>query len=614
MTNTLNGRLKKQLDEIESAPINSTPPTLDSTPPTPVISNDDWSDATKDLLDSLPRVWTRGMLYFVVTFVSIVLPWAMLSKVDETGSARGRLEPFGATQRLDAPVAGTVTAVRVKEGETVKAGQLLLELDSDVLRTDFQQAQNKLEGQQNRLGQLQLLKNQIMLAISVQEQQNQAQQSEKIAQVNQAQQDLNSKQTAYNFQTEEQRAAVEQAQQNLDALKKAYNSQTQEKLAAFEQAQQNLDALKKAYNSQTEEKLAGVGQVQQTLSQSKNAFEFAKIRVKSDQIKFERYKQALEEGIISKDRFNEVEQALQASKQALSSAQSDISQAELRLKEQQNHYQNFIHQTQSDISQAQLRLKEQQSRYQNFIHQTQSDISQAQLRLKEQQSRYQNFIHQAKSDISQAQLRLKEQQSAYQSLIQAGKLAVLKTQEQLKDLQTQITTLQAEIAQIKTQIQSLKLQLEQRVLRAPVSGIIFQLPIQKAGAVVQPSQMVAEIAPQETPLVLKAQMATGESGLLREGMPVKMKFDAYPFQDYGILEGRLSKIAPSSKVTETSQGQIATYDLEISLNQTCIPSANQCIALTPGQTATAEVIVRQRRIIDFLLDPFKQLQKGGFKL
>jgi hemolysin D len=557
MTNTLNGRATNELNEIESDRI-------DSTSPTPVIATDDWSDATKELLDSLPRVWTRGMLYFLVAFVAIALPWAMLSKVDETGSAKGRLEPFGATQRLDAPVAGTVTAVKVKEGQIVKAGQLLLELDSDVLRTDFQQAQNKLEGQQNRLAQLQLLKNQIMLAISVQDRQNQAQQSEKIAQVNQAQQDLNSKQTAYNLQTEEKQSAVEQAQQNLDALKKAYNSQTEEKLAAL-------------------------GQVQQTLSQSKNAVEFAKIRVKSDQIKVERYKQALEEGIISKDRFSEVEQAGQESRRLLSSAQSDISQAELRLKEQQNHYQNFIHQAQSDISQAQLRLKE-------------------------QQSRYQNFIHQAQSDISQAQLRLKEQQSAYQSLIQTGKLAMLKTQEQLKDLQTQITTQQAEIAQTKTQIQSLKFQLEQRALRAPVSGTIFQLPIQKAGAVVQPSQMVAEIAPQGTPLVLKAQMATSESGLLREGMSVKIKFDAYPFQDYGIVEGRLSKIAPSSKVTETSQGQIATYDLVISLNKTCISFANQCIALTPGQTATAEVIVRQRRIVDFLFDPFKQLQQGGFKL
>ena len=48
--------------------------------------------------------------------------------------------------------------------------------------------------------------------------------------------------------------------------------------------------------------------------------------------------------------------------------------------------------------------------------------------------------------------------------------------------------------------------------------------------------------------------------------------------------------------------------------QTYIQSGNKRIALTPGQTATAEVIVRQRRIADFVLDPFKKLQKGGLKL
>ena len=524
----------------------------------------DWFYGTEQLLDALPRPWTRSLLYLTIGFAAIIIPWAMLSKVDETGSARGRIEPSGATQRLDAPVSGTVTAVRVKEGQSVKAGQPILELESDVLRTELQQGQNKLEGQQNRLAQLDLLNNQVMLSIRVQEQQNQAQASEKTAQVNQAQQDLNSKQTAHNLQLEEKQAAVEQAQQNLETLQKSYNSQTQEKLATFEQAQQ-------------------------TLYQSKKSLEFAKVRVESDRSKFERYKQALEEGIISKDRFGEVEQALQESRRLRSSAQSDISQAELRLKEQQKHYQNFIHQAKADIEQAQLRLKE-------------------------QQSRYQNFAHQAKADIEQAQLRLKEQQSAYQSLIQSGKLAVLKSQEQLKDLETQATTLQAEIAQSNNQIQGLKFQLEQRVLRSPVSGTIFQLPIQRAGAVLQPSQMVAEIAPEGTPFVLKAQMATRESGSLHTEMPVKIKFDAYPFQDYGVVQGRLTKIAPSSKVTENSGGQVATYDLVINLNQTCIPSANRCIALTPGQTGTADVIVRQRRVIDFVLDPFKKLQKGGLDI
>jgi HlyD family secretion protein len=65
---------------------------------------------------------------------------------------------------------------------------------------------------------------------------------------------------------------------------------------------------------------------------------------------------------------------------------------------------------------------------------------------------------------------------------------------------------------------------------------------------------------------------------------------------------------------DTPSGKVAAYDLEIALNKNCIPSGNKCIALRAGDTATAEVIVRQRRIIDFLLDPFKQLQKGGVKL
>ncbi|WP_287249133.1 hypothetical protein [Moorena sp. SIO4E2] len=60
--------------------------------------------------------------------------------------------------------------------------------------------------------------------------------------------------------------------------------------------------------------------------------------------------------------------------------------------------------------------------------------------------------------------------------------------------------------------------------------------------------------------------------------------------------------------------EVAAYNIEIALNQDCIPTGKECIGFRPGDTATAEVIVRQRRIIDFILDPFKKLQQGGLKL
>lgn len=477
------------------------------------VSNE-WSFLTKEIVDTLPRVWTRGILYFLVVFAAILLPWATLSKVDETGSARGRLEPKGKTFRLDAPVPGTVAKVLVKEGELVKEKQPLIELESDEVRNEIQQQQIKLESQKNRLAQLELLKNQLLLALSVQQQQNQAQELAKLSQ-------------------------VDQARQNLDASKTAYNLRSLEQLTQNNQAQQNLVT-------------------------SSSSYELADSRYVKAIKEVERYRKLWQQGVVP-----------------------EIKVVEMKNLAEENQ---------------KLRL------------QAQSELKQGKLRLQEQQNQRKSVIHQAQSDIQQAKLRLDEQSRSYQSIIKSDKLAMLKSQEQLKESESQITSLTAENAQTISQITSLRFQLGQRVLRAPVNGTLFKLSIQHPGAVVQPSQMVAEIAPQGESFLLRAQMGTQESGSIRKGMPVKVKFDAYPFQDYGVIEGRLIGISKTSNVTETAQGQIATFDLDIEMKQTCIQSPKGCIALTAGQTATAEVIVRQRRIIDFILDPFKKLQKGGLEL
>ena len=251
---------------------------------------------------------------------------------------------------------------------------------------------------------------------------------------------------------------------------------------------------------------------------------------------------------------------------------------------------------------------------QQAFDQAQSELQQAQLRLAEQQNSYAQVVRQAESDINKAQLQLQEQDKGDRTLSYTGKLAVLKSKEQLKTTESEIATLTAEIAQSKSQIASAKYELKQRILKAPVKGTVFDLPIQKTGEVVQPGDPVAEIAPEGSPLVVVAEMATSESGSLTKGMPVKLKFDAYPFQDYGIITGELTAISPTSKVTDTEEGQVISYNLEIELDRDCIPTGNKCIALRPGNTATAEVIVRQRRVIDFILDPFKKLQKGGLDL
>ena len=81
-----------------------------------------------------------------------------------------------------------------------------------------------------------------------------------------------------------------------------------------------------------------------------------------------------------------------------------------------------------------------------------------------------------------------------------------------------------------------------------------------------------------------------------------------------LIGGKITKKSPTAIEKETATGKINVFELEIQLDRSCIQKGNQCIPLNPGDTATAEAIVRQRRVIDYILDPFKDLQKDGLKL
>ncbi|MFN5873769.1 MAG: biotin/lipoyl-binding protein, partial [Aphanizomenon sp.] len=270
MTSTLNGNITKS-DDILS-------------PELPEITNEDWSEITKESLDSLPQVWTRGLLYLLVLIVSIVLPWSLLSKVDETGTGRGRIEPKDKTVKLDAAVGGTVAEIQVKEGETVKAGQTLLLLESELVKSELRQVQDKLEGQLNRLSQLKSSKNQLIVSLATQQQQNQSQQLEKQAQI--------------------------------------------------DQAQQNINTLKNAYQFQKEERLSQLNQARQTLTNSQTTNQLAESSLLSSQREVKRYSQLRQQGVIPEINLVDKQDIAKEKQKLYAQSQSDVQQAKLRLAEQ----------------------------------------------------------------------------------------------------------------------------------------------------------------------------------------------------------------------------------------------------------------------------------------
>ena len=90
---------------------------------------------TDSRLESRPTPWLPIILGSTVAGLVVVgLGASALVKVDQLVRAPGKLEPIRSTQDLKAPEAGVVTAVYVKEGQEVAAGQALALLDPTILR------------------------------------------------------------------------------------------------------------------------------------------------------------------------------------------------------------------------------------------------------------------------------------------------------------------------------------------------------------------------------------------------------------------------------------------------------------------------------------------------
>ena len=71
----------------------------------------------------------RAIGYVIVLFFALALAWACLGQVDVIATARGKIIPSGRTKVVQPLEIGTVRAIHVQEGQPVRAGDPLIELD-----------------------------------------------------------------------------------------------------------------------------------------------------------------------------------------------------------------------------------------------------------------------------------------------------------------------------------------------------------------------------------------------------------------------------------------------------------------------------------------------------
>jgi hemolysin D len=142
---------------------------------------------------------------------------------------------------------------------------------------------------------------------------------------------------------------------------------------------------------------------------------------------------------------------------------------------------------------------------------------------------------------------------------------------------------------------------------APVDGVITDVTSTQPGDKLQANTPLGGIAPKGARPMLKAEIAESDRGFLREGLAVKLKFNAFPYQRYGLIDGTLEFISPAARPSVQTKQLI--YEGRIRLDRDYYEVAGRRYPLHYGMMATAEIVVRERRLIDLAIDPFRQV--GG---
>jgi hemolysin D len=145
------------------------------------------------------------------------------------------------------------------------------------------------------------------------------------------------------------------------------------------------------------------------------------------------------------------------------------------------------------------------------------------------------------------------------------------------------------------------------LILSPVDGVITDVTSTQPGDKVQANSPLGGIAPKNARSVLKIAIAEQDRAFLREGLPVKLKFSAFPYQRYGVINGKVEYISPATK--PSGQNKQPVYEGRVALTRDHYQVDDKRYPLRYGMTATAEIVVRERRLIDLALDPFRQV--GG---
>jgi multidrug resistance efflux pump len=160
----------------------------------------------------------------------------------------------------------------------------------------------------------------------------------------------------------------------------------------------------------------------------------------------------------------------------------------------------------------------------------------------------------------------------------------------------------SEVEAARIELADLELERSQALIRSPIDGVVTAGDL-KPGDMLEANMPVAEVA-EQAGFRFEAAVPSEEVGLLRVGMPARIKLDAYDYQRYGTLEGTVCFVSPDSEVDD--QGKAVVYTVKIALSGDEVGRGPYRGQVKLGMAGQVEVVTSRESLLALLVKRIRQ--------
>lgn len=176
---------------------------------------------------------------------------------------------------------------------------------------------------------------------------------------------------------------------------------------------------------------------------------------------------------------------------------------------------------------------------------------------------------------------------------------------------TRLRDLQYNELELSERRRTLRQQLDRLDLRAPVSGVVYDMQVFAEQSVIRPAEPVMFLVPQDRPLVIATKVQPTDIDQINLGQDVTLRFSAFDQRRSPELLGTVTLVSADIFIDDATQ--FSYYQAEVQLNEGEAEKLPEDMVLIPGMPVEAFVRTADRSPMDYLLKPLADYFAKAFR-